>query len=267
AFNTYDFAYLLQGTCSAVVDTEPQAQYILFPVSKCIQYIFKLFLQKFICCMIRWTLRFLILYEIPQMAVILFTDRCFEGYRLLGNLEDFPDLFSWQVHFFTNLFRGRFTPEILQQLALHPDQFIDCFNHMHRDTDCPCLVCDGPCDCLSDPPSGISGELETFGEVELFNRFDQTHIPFLDQVEEEHTAADVAFGDTYHEAEVRFSQTAFSNFVPFINFFGEFNFLLRTEQIDPADFLQVHPYRIVDLDAGRSTHIMEVEFFIRIRSI
>src|SRR5699024_3812368 len=183
--NAENFTHFLQGACPAVIQTESQAQYILLPVSQRIQHVFKLFLQELIRCMIGWALCFLVLYEIPQMAVILFTDWCFKGYRFLGNLEDFPDFFSRQVHFLSNFLRCRFTSEVLQQLTLYPDQFIDCFNHVDRDTDRPGLVGDGSCYRLSDPPCSISGEFESLGEIEFFNGFDQPHITFLDQVEKE----------------------------------------------------------------------------------
>src|SRR5699024_4067945 len=143
--------------------------------------------------------------------------------------------------------------EVLKQLTLYPDQFIDCFNHVDRDTDRPGLVCDGSCYRLSDPLCSISGEFESLGAIEFFNGFDPPHITFLDQVEKEHTAADVAFGNTYHKTEVCFSKTAFGNFVPFFYFLGEFNFLLCAEQIDSPDFIQIHPDRVVDLDARRGT--------------
>ena len=44
--------------------------------------------------------------------------------------------------------------------------------------------------------------------VELLDRADQAEVAFLDQVEEQHAAADVALGDAHDEAQVRLDQLA-----------------------------------------------------------
>ena len=37
----------------------------------------------------------------------------------------------------------------------YPDQFINCFDHVNRNSNCTCLVSDRTSNCLSNPPSCV----------------------------------------------------------------------------------------------------------------
>ena len=63
--------------------------------------------------------------------------------------------------------------QVLQELALHPDELVDGLHHVHRDADGAGLVGDGPGDGLADPPGGVGAELVTLAVVELLHRADQ----------------------------------------------------------------------------------------------
>jgi hypothetical protein len=78
-----------------------------------------------------------------------------------------------------------------------------------RDADGPRLVRHGTRDRLPDPPGGVGGELVTLGVVELLDRADQAEIALLDQVQEQHAAAHVPFGDRHHEPQVRLDEALF----------------------------------------------------------
>ena len=55
--------------------------------------------------------------KITQMTILFFTNRCFQRYGLLRDLQYLPHLFLWDIHFFCQLFRQRIPPILLQQLA------------------------------------------------------------------------------------------------------------------------------------------------------
>ena len=80
---------------------------------------------------------------------------------------------------------------------------------MDRDADRPCLVGNGTGNRLTDPPCGVGTEFKAFIIIELFNCFDQAQIPFLDQIQEQHAAAHIPFGNAYHQTQVRLRQAAF----------------------------------------------------------
>ena len=99
--------------------------------------------------------------------------------------------------------------QFLQQLPGYADQLVDGFHHMDRYPDRPGLVGNGPGNRLADPPGGVGTEFKAFIIIELFNGFDQAEVPFLDQVQEQHAAAHIPFGNAYHQTQVRFRQAAF----------------------------------------------------------
>ncbi len=71
---------------------------------------------------------------------------------------------------------------------------------MHRNTYRTRLIRDGPGDRLTDPPRRIRTKLKSFTVIKFFHGLDQSEISFLDQVEEQHTAPNIAFGDTYNKS-------------------------------------------------------------------
>src|SRR3989338_4239055 len=75
---------------------------------------------------------------------------------------------------------------------------------MDRDPDRARLVGDGPRDRLADPPSRVRGKLEAEAVLEAVGRLHQTHVAFLDQIEERKPSADVTLGDGDHETKVGF---------------------------------------------------------------
>ena len=85
-------------------------------------------------------------------------------------------------------------------------QLVDGLYHVHGYPNCACLVSDGPGDCLANPPGGVGAKLIAFPVVELFNRPDQTNIPFLNHVQQGHSAANVLLAYAYYQAQVSFSQ-------------------------------------------------------------
>ena len=86
--------------------------------------------------------------------------------------------------------------------TLHADELIDGLDHVHGNTNGAGLVGDGARNGLTNPPRGVRGELEALGVVELFDSADKAEVAFLDEVEEEHAATDIALGDGDDESQV-----------------------------------------------------------------
>ena len=89
------------------------------------------------------------------MRILFLTDRRFKRHRLLCNLQNIADLVNRHVHFFGNFFSCRIVAEFLQKLTGNPDGFIDGFYHMHGNADGTCLIGNGSCNGLADPPGGV----------------------------------------------------------------------------------------------------------------
>ena len=123
-------------------------------------------------------------------------------HRLLADLEDLADAVRGHLHLLADLLRSGLAPELLEQLALHADELVDRLDHVHGDADRAGLVGDRAGDRLADPPRRVRRELEALGVVELLDGADQAEVALLDQVEEEHAAADVALGDRDDESQV-----------------------------------------------------------------
>ena len=159
---------------------------------------------------------------------------------------------------------------------------------MHRQTDGAALIGDGSGDGLADPPSGIGGELVTLLVIKLFSRTNQSQTALLDQILEGEAAVHVFLCDRNHEPEVRlhhfflgaspqhqptpeFNQRHFHQGRPFLgvgvvaligfklggqllklqqigDLAGQFDLLIRAQQPDAADFLQIDPDRILGVD-------------------
>ena len=76
--------------------------------------------------------------------------------------------------------------------------------------------------------------------VKLFNRFDQTQVTFLDQVQELHAAAHIALCNGNYQTQVGFAQALLGFFTigtAGLNFQCQINFLLGGQQRHATDFL------------------------------
>ena len=133
-----------------------------------------------------------------------------QRHGLLRDLLDLADLLGADAHHAADLLRRRLAAEVLQQLALDAHQLVDRLDHVHGDADRAGLVGDRARDRLADPPRGVRRELVALGVVELLDRADQPEVALLDQVEEQHAAADVPLRDRHDQPEVRLDQLASS---------------------------------------------------------
>ena len=77
---------------------------------------------------------------------------------------------------------------------------------MDGNADGPGLVGNGPGNGLADPPGGVGGELVALGVVELFHGLNEAQVALLDQVQEQHPTAYIAFRNGNYQTEVGFRQ-------------------------------------------------------------
>src|SRR6266496_1090033 len=261
---------LLQRPRVAIRQPEPQLNNLLLPLTQRVQHGVELFLQQDETGGVHRDDRIRILDEIAEVGIGFLADGGFQADRLLRDLQDLADFLGGVLHLAADLLRGRLPPEILQQLPLDADQLVDRLHHVHRDPDRPSLVRDRPGDRLPDPPGRVRGELETFGVVELLDRTDQPEVSLLDQIQQEHAAADVAPGDGDDQPQVGLDQLLLGQLalpldplqladaraggglvelggggLALLDRLGEDDLLLGGQQRDLADLLEVHPHRIV----------------------
>ena len=151
---TRDIEFLadfLKRACTAVIQTEPQAEDLLLSLRQRSQHLDELLLQKCEGCGIRRDRNVVILNKVSEMAVLLLTDRRLERDRLLRDLQDLTDTLYGHIHLFRDFLRGRLAAEFLKELSGHTDQLVDRLDHMDRNTDRPRLIRDRSRDRLAEP--------------------------------------------------------------------------------------------------------------------
>ncbi len=102
---------------------------------------------------------------------------------------------------------------------------------------------------LPDPPGGISREFVPLCIIKLFNGLDETEIPLLYQIQEEHSASNIAFRDRDHETQVRLAELLlcpFSIGTALFHLLRKFHLFIRGKERYLSYLLQVHPYRILN---------------------
>ena len=122
------------------------------------------------------------------------------------DLLDLANALGGQTHLLADFLRRGVATELLKQLTLDTHELIDRLDHVHGNTDGTGLVGDSARDGLTNPPRGIRGELEALSVVELLDGADETEVAFLDEVEEQHAAADIALRDRHDKTQVRFDK-------------------------------------------------------------
>ncbi len=109
----------------------------------------------------------------------------------LGSFEGLGDLLD-----------GGRPAERLLQVGGHPPPLEQQLDHVRRDADRLGRIHQGPLDRLLDPVAGIGAEPRPDGGVEALDGPEQAEVPFLDQVLEGQSLADIAPGDVDDQAEV-----------------------------------------------------------------
>src|SRR5665648_418038 len=117
---------------------------------------------------------------------------------------------------------------------------------MHRNSNRPSLVGYGAGYGLTDPPGGIRAKLKSFNVVKFFDGLNQSQITFLNQVKEQHSPSNIAFGNTYHESQISFSKSTLGFLVTGLHSFCQLYFFLGREQWHSSNFFQIHADWIIN---------------------
>gem|GEM_PF-6825741 len=269
-------AHLFQGAGAAVLDAEAQLEHLLLPGGEGREDLYQLLLQQGEGGGLRRLAGVLIGDEVAQMAVLLLADGGLQGDGLLGDLQDLTHPLHRHGHLLGDLLGGGVVAQLLEQLAGDADDLVDGLHHVDGDADGAGLVGDGPGDGLADPPGGVGRELKALGEVELLHGLDQAQVALLDQVQELHAPAHIPLGDGHHQTQVGLGQALLGPLAPLdglvqlgadlvgdllpgllhllqlffcggarAHVLGQGDLLLRGEQIDFADLLQIHAHRVI----------------------
>ena len=110
---------------------------------------------------------------------------------------------------------------------------------MNRQADGLGLVGQGALDGLLDPPRAVSGKLAALGRIESFDRLHQADVALVDQIQQRQAEILVIVGDFDHQAQVGLDHLFARFFVALFDAGGQFDFLLRGQQFDLADFAQI----------------------------
>ena len=178
------FSHFLKGVVSVHVDTETHAQDFSFPSGEVGQYVAGGFFQAKRGGGIYRGFHVAVFDKVAEAGIFIVTDGGFHGDWLFGNLEYFTNFIFRHFQAYTQLFWSGFAAHFLQHLTLYPVDLVDGLYHVYRDTDGACLVGDGACDGLTNPPSSVGGEFVTTAVFELVYGFHQADVAFLNQVEE-----------------------------------------------------------------------------------
>ena len=101
------------------------------------------------------------------------------------------------------------------------------------------LVGEGAHHRLADPPGGVGREARAAVGLELARGVQQPDVAFLDQVEQGEPAVEIAAGDPDDEPQVGLDEPLLGLGVAGLDAAGQVLLLLRGQQLDPGDLLQV----------------------------
>src|SRR6266851_6074607 len=190
---------LFERAGASVLEPEPQLQDATLATGEALEHALDLLLEELVRRGVGRREGLVVGDEVPEVRVLFLADRRLERDGLLRDLHDLADLVGGDEHALGDLLRGRLATELLKEPARDTDELVDRLHHMDRDADRPRLIRDGPRDGLPDPPRRVGRELVPLAVVELLDRADETDVPFLDQVEEAHAAADVLLCDGHDQ--------------------------------------------------------------------
>ena len=103
---------------------------------------------------------------------------------------------------------------------------------MHRNPYMFRHVCDGFGDALFDPSCRICRKFEFFVRIEFLYCFDQSDIPFLDQIGEAQSRSEKSFGYADDQSQIGFYQSFLCLIIAFFDAFRDISLFFGIEQRD-----------------------------------
>ena len=108
---------------------------------------------------------------------------------------------------------------------------------MDRDTDRSRLIRNRSRNRLTNPPGRIGRKLVALAVIKFFNRFDQTQVAFLNQIQEQHTTAHITLCNADNQTQVGLRQTLFGFLIAVFHSFCKLDFLFCRQKRNLTDFL------------------------------
>ena len=180
----------------------------------------------------------------PELGLLLVTDRLLERHRRLRGATDLVDLLDRELELQRDLLRRRLTAALGAQLALGTHDLVQLLDHMHRHPNRPRLVRQRTRDRLPDPPRRIRRELEPLAIVELLRRPHQPDRPLLDQIQKRQPLIAVTLRNRHHQPQVRLHHLLLRPMVTALDPLRQLHLLRRGQQVDLADVLQEQLQRV-----------------------
>ena len=165
-------ADLFQGPAISVDQAEALFENLAFTFGQRLKHILDLFLQQHNRRHVAGVFSALVFDEVAEIRLLAFANRRLKRNRLLRHLQNRSHSIYRQQDFLRHFLRGWFAAVFLDQLLLHPHQFVDRLDHMDGDANGARLIGNGPSDGLSDPPGGVGRK---FVAAPIFKFLDRFH--------------------------------------------------------------------------------------------
>src|SRR5437762_14294867 len=136
---------------------------------------------------------------------------------------------------------------------------------MHGEANRLRLIGERAFDRLLDPPRGVGGKFSTLRRIEALDGFHQADVSLRNQIEQRQSKIRVIVRDLNDQTQVRANHQSTSFLVTALNFGGEFNLLLRSEQRNLPDLAQVNLYSSIAIFSSHKTSFHEFERGVQYR--
>src|SRR5438045_5260278 len=107
---------------------------------------------------------------------------------------------------------------------------------MHGEANRLRLIGERAFDRLLDPPRGVGGKFSTLRRIEALDGFHQADVALRNQIEQRQSKIRIIVRDLNDQTQIRTNHQGASFLVAALNFSGEFNLLLWSEQWDLPTF-------------------------------
>src|SRR5438128_4935513 len=134
---------------------------------------------------------------------------------------------------------------------------------MHGEANRLLLIGERSFDRLLDPPRGVGGKFSTLRRIEALDGFHQADVALRNQIEQRQSKIRIIVRDLNDQAQIRTNHQGASFLVAALNFGGEFNLLVGSEQRDLPDLTQVNLYSSIAIFSCHKTSLHERERGVR----
>src|SRR5207253_3269130 len=189
-----------------------------------------------------WRLRLLVADDFAELRGIIIADRRIERGRTDRNCLKLRDFSTRNSDFIAELVIGRFATELFAHLQRYATHLGDFVHKVHRQPDGFALIRQRSLDGLLDPPSGVSAQLSALRRIEPFHRLHEPDVAFGDQIQQRQTKVRVVVCDLDHQTQVGANHQRTRLAIAFLDFSGQVDLLLWSQQWDLPDLTQVNLY-------------------------